>query len=86
MGGAIQEAPREPCVSLEDGVPGGGPPDVDKAVGEAPLEIAIELSFSARLANVDPHRLKGPNRLVLNSPVIPMKWEQLLSGVLVSDP
>ena len=43
----------------------------------------LVLWFSARLTNAGPRRLKGPGRLVLNSPVILMKWEQLLSGALV---
>ena len=43
--GVAQEAPKEPCALLEDGVPNEGPPDVDRAMGEAPLEIAVELSF-----------------------------------------
>ena len=30
------------CASLEDKVPNGGPPDVDRAVGDAPLEIAAK--------------------------------------------
>ena len=71
--GAAQEAPREACASLKDGVQ-------DK--GEAPLEIAAELSFLARLANAHSHRLKGPSRLVLNSPIIPMKWDQPSSACL----
>ena len=64
----------------------GWPPDVDKFVGEAPLDMAVELSFSARLANVDPSRLKGPGRLVLNSPVISMKWEKPSTGAPVLGP
>ena len=75
--GATQEAPREPCASLENEVQEGGPPNVDRVVGEAPLEIVVELSFSARFANAAPHRLKGLGRLVLNSPVILMKWSNL---------
>ena len=55
-------------------------------MGEAPLEIDAELSFSARLANASPCRLKGPDRLVLNSLVIPMKWEQPLSSAHVPGP
>ena len=61
------------CASLEDGVLNGGPLDADRAVGEALLEIAAELSFSVRLVNVAPCRLKGPSRLVLNSLIIPIK-------------
>ena len=45
------------------------------------------MSFLARLANSRPCRLKGPSKLVLNSPVIPMKWEHPSIGapVLVPD-
>ena len=70
---ASQEAPREPCASLEDGVPNGGPPTANKVVGEAPLEIVAEISFLARLENATHRRLKGPGRLVLNLPIILMK-------------
>ena len=44
------------------------------------MEIVAELLFLTRLENVGPRRLKGPDRLVLNSPVIPMMWEQPSSG------
>ena len=71
--GATQEAPRTACASLEDGVPAKRPPNVDRVMGKAPLEIAVELSFSDRLANAGPHRPMGPDRLVLNSLVILMK-------------
>ena len=84
--GAAQEAHREPYVSLNDGVPDEEPLDVDRAVGEAPLEIIAELPFSARLVNATPRRLKGPGRLVLNSPIIQMKWEQPSSAALVPGP
>ena len=37
-----QDASREACASLEDGILAGGPPNVDKVVGEAPfVETAI---------------------------------------------
>ena len=52
--GIAQEAPREPCASPKDGVPDRGPPDDNIAVGEALLEIVVELSFSSRLANAAP--------------------------------
>ena len=64
--GASQECPKEAYALLEDGVLDGGPLNAERAVGEATLEITIELSFSARLAKEDPHRLKGLGRLVLN--------------------
>ena len=84
--GATQEALMEACASLEDGVSDGGLPDANRAVGEAPLEIAVELLFSIRLTNAGPNRLKGPDKLVLTSPVIPTKWEQPSSGAHVSGP
>ena len=46
--GATQEAPKEACASLEDGVLDRGPPDADRAVGEAPFEIVVELLSSSR--------------------------------------
>ena len=73
--GATYEVPKELCASTGDGVPDGGPPDAVRAVGEAPLEITVEPSFSSRLANSAPRRIKGPSSLVLNSLVFPMKWE-----------
>ena len=84
--GAAQEAPKEPYASLEDGIPDKGPPDADRAMEEAPLEIVVELPFSAKLANATPLRLKGPGRSVLNSPVIPMKWERPSSATPVPSP
>ena len=57
--GVAQEAPRVACASLEDGVLAEEPPNVDKVVGEAPLEIVAELAFLARLANASPYRPRG---------------------------
>ena len=73
----------EDFISLENGVLDGGPPDADRDVGEAPLEIVAELSSSARLVNASPHRLKGPSKFMLNSPNISMMWEQPSTGVPV---
>ena len=73
-------------MSLNDGVPDEEPLNIDKAVGKAPLEIIAELPFPARLVNDTPRRLKGPSRLVLNSPIIQMKWEQPSSAALVPGP
>ena len=58
--GATLEAPWEACASVEDGVLVVGSPNADRVVGEAPLEIAAELPFSARLASVIPYRPRGP--------------------------
>ena len=64
--GASQDAPKQACALLEDGVLVKGPPNVDGVVGEALLEIVVGSSFLARLANADPHRPRLPNRLVLS--------------------
>ena len=61
-------------------------PNADRVMREAPLKMTAELSFSIWLVNADPHRLRGPGRLVLNSPVIPMKWDQPSTGTLVPGP
>ena len=54
--GASQDASKEACALLEDGVPIEGPPNAVGVVGEALLEIVVGPSFSVRLANADPHR------------------------------
>ena len=68
--GAAQDASREACASLKDGVPVGGPRNVDRVVREAPLEVVVGPFFPARLVNV------SPLRLVLNLPINPMMRDQ----------
>ena len=68
--GASQDASKEACASLEDGVPAEGPPNADGVVGEALSEIAIGSSFSVRLENAGPSRLRLPNRFMLGSYVL----------------
>ena len=41
--------------------PIGGSPNVNRVVGEAPLEIAVGPSFLARLENVDPRNPRLPD-------------------------
>ena len=52
--GVAQEASREPCSSREGGVPDWGPSDADREVGEAPLEMAIELHSRLGLRMLPP--------------------------------
>ena len=61
---------------LENGVLAEGPRNADRVVREAPSEVAVGPLFPARLTNAGLHRPRGPNRLVLNSLVNPMKWDQ----------
>ena len=63
--GASQDASKEACALLEDGVPTGRPPKANGVMGEASSEIAIGPSFSARLVNVDPRRPRLPSQLML---------------------
>ena len=79
--GTSQEASMEACTSLENGTPIGGPPSADNVVGEAPPpETVVGLSLLARRSNFaisSSCKPRGPNRLVLNSLVISMKWYHL---------
>ena len=59
--GASQDASKEAYALLEDVVPTGGSPNADGVVGEAPSEIAVGLSFLARLANAGPCRPRMSN-------------------------
>ena len=68
--GSSQDVSKEAYASLEDGVPAGGPPNVDGVVGEAPSEIVVGSSFLARLANSGPRRPRLPDRLMLGSFVL----------------
>ena len=64
--GASQDASRKACALLEDEVPAKGPPNAVGVLGEAPSEIVVGPSFSAKLANAGPCRLRLPNRLMLS--------------------
>ena len=69
--GASQDASREACASLEDGVSVGGPPNSDKVVGKAPSKTVFRPSFLARLANAGPRSPRLTDRLMLGSYVLP---------------
>ena len=62
---ALQDVSREACASLEDEVQIEEPHNADRVVRETPSEIAVGLSFSARLANAGPRKLSLPNWLML---------------------
>ena len=79
--GASHDAFGEACASLEDGVPTGGPLNADGVVGEAPSEIAVVSSFSTKLANAYPRRLRMLDRLVLGSYVLPQEWDHPSANV-----
>ena len=76
---AAQDASKEAYASLGDETLAEGPPKPDKVVGEAPsFEAVAGLLLSARQFNLaigGPCRPSGPNRLVLNLSVKPMKWD-----------
>ena len=84
--GASQDASREACALLEDGVPTRGPPNADGVVGEAPSKIVVGPSFSARLSNVSPRRPRMPNRLMLSSYILPYEWDRPLADMVAPRP
>ena len=75
--GTAQGVPGEACALLEDDISVGGPSSADNVVGEAPsTETTIVSLFSVRQFNLaigGPRMPRGPDRLVLNSSVKPMK-------------
>ena len=81
--GATQDTSWEACALLEDWVPTGGPRNADRVVREAPSEAIVTLLFPARLENACPRRRRGLDRLVLNSLVNMMKWDQPLTDTSV---
>ena len=75
---------------MGDRAPVEVPPRVDKVVGEAPFaEAVVGPLLSARQFNLvigGPHRPRGLDRLVLNSPVKPMKWDHPPTEVSLPGP
>ena len=75
--GAAQGVPKETCASLEDGILAGGPPSANNVMDEAPsVETVVRPLLSARQFNLTisaPRGPRGPDMLVLNSPIKPMK-------------
>ena len=67
------------CASLEDGISTMGPSNANNVMGEAPsIETVVIPLLSTRQFNLGiggSYRPKGPDRLVLNSPVKPMNWD-----------
>ena len=75
---ATQDASKEACASLEDGVPAGGPPNVDEVISEAPsTETTVGPPLMARrssLTTSSARKARLPDKLVLGSYVKPMEW------------
>ena len=71
LDGVSRDASKEACASLEDGVPTERPPNAARVEGEALSDIVVGSSFSTRLANADPHRLRLSNQLMLSLYVLP---------------
>ena len=71
LDGAPQDAFREACAPLEDGILAGGSPGAEGVVAEALLKVASTPSFSTKLASVGPRRPRMPNRLLLSLYVPP---------------
>ena len=71
---APQDAPREACALMEDGIPIGGSSGVEGVLAEAPLEVAAAPSFLTRLASAGPRRPRMPDRLLLSSYIPLREW------------
>ena len=83
--GATQVASKEACASLEDGILAEGPPSIDNVVSEAPSVVTVVgLPLSSRQFNLtigSPHKLRGPDKLVLNSPAKPIDKNQSTKAI-----
>ena len=86
MEGASQDASREACVSLEDGVIAGGPPNAAGVEGKACSEIVVGSSFSTKLANAGPRRPTLFDWLMLGSYVLPQEWDCPLADTVAPGP
>ena len=86
MEGTSQDASREACASLEDGVLIEGPSNDDGLVGKASSEIVIRSLFLARVSNVGPSRPRLPNRLMPGSYVPPQDWDCPSANMVTSGP
>ena len=88
--GVAQDASKEACAPLEERIPTGGPPSTSNVMGETPsIETTVAPFLFARKFNLvigGPRRPRGPNRLVLNSPVKPMKWDHPPADTFVPGP
>ena len=72
---------------MEDGILAGGSPRADKVTGEALfVETVVGLPLPVRGSNLviaGLRRLRGLDKLVLNSCVKPMKWDHLSADMSV---
>ena len=79
--GATKDASKDACASLEDGTLARRPQSIDKVVGEGPFaETTVGQPLLARQSNLailGPRKPRVLDRLVLNSPFKPMKWDYL---------
>ena len=75
---------------MENGISAGGPPSTDKVVSEAPFaKTVVGPPLSARWSDLvitGLYRPRGPDKLVLNSCVKPMKWDHLSVDTYVPGP
>ena len=69
--GAPQDAPKEACAPLKDGIPAGGSPGAEGVMAEAPLDVVVASLFYTRVASSCPHRLRMLDQLFLSSYVPP---------------
>ena len=67
----LEGAPNEADASLEEGVPVGGPPNINEIGENAPSGVAATLMLRSRPVNTKPSRKRLPDRLLLSTYVLP---------------
>ena len=67
----LEGAPGEAGAPLEEGVPTGGPSNVDEIGEGAPLGVAIALVLLLRPADTESSRNRLPDRVLLSTYVSP---------------
>ena len=69
--GPPQDAPKEACAPLEDGILVGGSSGAEGVVAEAPLEVVVAPSFLTKVGSAVPRRPRMLDQLLLRSYVSP---------------
>ena len=67
----LEGAPNEADASLEEGIPAGGPLNIDEIGENAPSGVAAALMLWNRPADTEPSRKRLPDRLLLSTYVLP---------------
>ena len=81
----LEGAPNEAGASVEEGIPVGGPPNVDEIGEKAPSRVATTPMFPSRLADTEPSSKKMSDRLLLSMYVPPHERIHPPMGMVATD-